>query len=78
MNLDNADVLYLKDGNVYRQVLKIKTTTMFYLKKLFHLNITEPAHIIFGLIVHQGSILEDKKRFYLKLFLKDNDSMILL
>ena len=31
----NADVLYLKDENVCRLVLKNKTATMFFLKKPF-------------------------------------------
>ena len=35
MILDNADVLYLEDGNVYRPVLRNKTTTVFFLKKNF-------------------------------------------
>ena len=33
MNLDNVDVLYLEDGNVYRLVLKYGTTTMFVFSK---------------------------------------------
>ena len=33
--LGNEDVLYLEDGNVYRLVLKNKTTTFFLLKNLF-------------------------------------------
>ena len=35
MNLNNVDVSYLEDVNVglYRQVLKNKTATMFFLKK---------------------------------------------
>ena len=37
MNLDNANVLYLEDIQlyVYRPVLKNKTATLLFLKKLF-------------------------------------------
>ena len=35
--LDNVDVLYLEDKNVYRSVLKKKLQLCFFLKKLFWL-----------------------------------------
>ena len=34
MNLDYVDVTFLEDINVYRQVLKNKTATMFFSKSL--------------------------------------------
>ena len=35
MILDYVDVLYLKDGNECRPVLKYNTATMFFLKETF-------------------------------------------
>ena len=35
VNLDNVDILYLENGNIYRPVLKNKTPTLFFLKKPF-------------------------------------------
>ena len=35
VNLENVEVLYLEDGDVYRPELKITTATMFFLKKPF-------------------------------------------
>ena len=35
VNLDNVDVLYLEDGNVYRPVLKNKPPNYIFLKNFF-------------------------------------------
>ena len=35
MILDNVDILYIEDVNVFRPVLKNNTATMFFLKKTF-------------------------------------------
>ena len=37
----DVDVLYLENGNVHRLLLKNKTTTMFFLKKLFSSSVTK-------------------------------------
>ena len=36
--LDNVNVLYLKNGNVHRPLLKNNNVTMFFLKKSFLVN----------------------------------------
>ena len=50
VNLDNVDILYLENGNVYRPRLKHKTATIFFLKKLFLVEFLVSLKISYNII----------------------------